>query len=180
MKRLFPLVAVAGMLAACGDYDRDGYCDHCNHHKDWSRDALSDRPFGSSRDTHGNYVGNGHQAIVHDDTYVVAPAVVAVPTTVAAPVVTTAPTVVRPDGTYVVRPDGTYAVRPDGTYYVTPVIEDRGQEHHKWEDPLSDRSLGNSRGAHNEPMTNKDMDNDQDYDYVPDYRLRGYQWRYGY
>lgn len=176
MKKLLPLVAVAGLLAACGS--PDGYCENCDHHKhkkDWSRDSLSDRPMGSSRDTYGAYVGNGDQARVHShhghahhphhpghvhgDTYVVAPAA-------AAPVITP------------VRPDGTYYMRPDGTYYVTPVLEDHGKKHEKWEDPLSERSLGNSRGAHNQRMTHKDADNDGEYDYVPDYRLRGYQWRY--
>lgn len=184
MKKFLPLVAVVGLLAACGN--PDGYCENCDHHKhkkDWSRDSLSDRPMGSSRDTHGAYVGNGEQARihhhphhpghVHGDKYVVAPVAPAV----IAPA-TDARAIVRPDGTYYVRPDGTYYTRADGTYYVTPIVEDHGKKHEKWEDPLSERSLGNSRGSHNQPMTNKDHDNDGTYDYVPDYRLRGYQWRY--
>ena len=58
--------------------------------------------------------------------------------------------------------------------YVAPgyVVEERGHQHKHSEDALSDRSLGATRGSHNQPMTHKDFDNDGNYDYQPEYRYR--------
>jgi len=161
MKRLLPLVAVAGLLAACGGAheechhrDANGYC-HNNEHGGHgsTADALSDRSMGNSRGAHNekrdHYHTKDNMYRPAPQTYVVAPAV--------APVQAEIPN-----------------YRPDGTYYLAPVYEQRGYQHKATDDALSDRPLGSSRGAHNERMDAKDSNNDGVYDYVPYYTPRHY------
>lgn len=157
MKALLPLIAAAGLLAACDSSDCNGrYCDHQHHHHGRapmhgsSDDALSDRSLGSSRGSHNEkrYGDYNTKDNWHNKAYVVSPADPAVPN-----------------------------YRPDGTYYV-PAYEARGYQQSPSSDALSDRSLGSSRGAHNEPMTHKDMNHDGQYDYTPYYAPRSTSWRY--
>lgn len=172
MKRLLPLlplVATAGLLAACGDC-HDGYCDHGRkhehkYHHGSSDDALSDRSLGSTRGAHNEkrvgdyntkdrvepYPQSGHYYPGHN----VAPAYVITPGMT--PAESTIPN-----------------YRPDGVYYYSPAYEVRGEQHNPSEDALSDRPLGSSRGAHNERMDAKDSNNDGEYDYVPYYAPRRY------
>lgn len=82
------------------------------------------------------------------------------------------PAAVAPVPSAVVYPDGTTVYRPDGTYAVAPAVVERGYQHKKAEDALSDRSLGATRGSHGQPMTAKDSDHDGNYDYVPYYSPR--------
>lgn len=97
-------------------------------------------------------------------------------------------------GTVYVKPDATYYRDARGAYYldsygnrvyvpgdvypaypnatvVTPgyTVEKTVDKHHKWEDPLSERSLGSNRGPNNSVMPNQDR---VEYNYVPSYTVR--------
>lgn len=150
MKRLIPL-ALVGLLAACGN-PNGGHCADCDRQKD----ALSDRTMGATRNVHG--AKQDHYDHRNHDHYRAAPA----------------------PGYVVVPAQPTPVYRADGTYYVAPAVVDHGRRPSPSEDALSDRSMGNSRGSHGEPMTAKDMNNDGTYDYVPNYAPRGNTWRYEY
>ncbi len=157
MKVILPLLAAAGLLAACGDC-HDGYCDHGRkhehrYHHGTSEDALSDRPMGSTRGVHHEKRQGAYNSKHHWDK----------------PVHPVAPAYVPASGP-----------RPDGTYALPPQYEVRGYQHKATDDALSDRPLGSSRGANNEPMSAKDSDHDGKYDYVPYYAPRSNTWIYNH
>jgi hypothetical protein len=141
MKKLIPLTAVALVAAACADSYNSGPNHDYNH------------------------------------AYRTAPTV-------------TGTTMVKPDGTYYRDSRGVYyydtngavvyttpgtVVYPGqpvaGTTVVTPgyAVESHVDEHHKYEDPLSERSMGSNRGTNNSVMPNQDR---VEYNYVPTYTVR--------
>lgn len=85
---------------------------------------------------------------------------------------------VSPVPSATVYPDGTTVYRPDGVYPTAPALVERGYQHKKTDDALSDRSLGATRGSHGQPMTAKDSDHDGNYDYVPHYAPRPHGYYY--
>ena len=157
MKKLLPLMAASALAAACNMADNDHY----------------NNPTGMHTGVH--------------NAQVVAPAPYMTQTPVVATTTTVPTTVVAPAGTAVVRADGTYVMQPNGTYVAVPMATtaEVGYQHKHADDSLSERSLGSTRGSHNQPMTHKDADHDGNYDfqpyyspYVPYYSPRARGWYY--
>lgn len=92
----------------------------------------------------------------------------------------------NPDPHYQHSATHTHAVVADP--YAPVVVQDDvyRKDNTPSQDALSDRSLGNSRGSHNQPMSHKDMDNDGEYEddyyiqrnyYQPTFGRTGYYYR---